>query len=161
MAIKLPLVIGTDGNLQQLQAGDTLNVPTAGASTFGVVNNEVGAIVIGTPVYAQASGAVKKAMANAVGTAKVEGLMFDITTAAAGTGNMATAGVLSATTAQWDAVAGTTGGLAFNTTYFLSPTTAGLLTATVPTTVGQLVVRVGRALSSTAMMIDIQDPILL
>ena len=39
-----------------------------------------------------------------------------------------------ATTAQWDAVAGTTGGLAFGANYFLSAGTAGLLTATAPTT---------------------------
>ena len=161
MAVKLPLVLGTNGLFQQLQAGDTLNVPTAGANAFTVTNSEAAAIVIGTPVYSFGAGQVKKGLASAAATSKIEGIMLSVSTAAAGTGSMATSGVLTATTAQWDAVAGTTGGLVFNTNYFLSPTTAGLMTATAPVTVGQNVTRIGRALSTTDMMIDIQDEILL
>lgn len=161
MTVRSPIVIGANGLFQQLQSGDTLNVPTSGANTIAMINNEVGAIVIGTPVYAQAAGAVKKALASAAATSKVEGLIYDVSIAASGSGQMATSGLLTATTAQWDAVAGTTGGLTFNTNYFLSPTTAGQLTATPPATVGQNVVRIGRALSTTTMMLDIQDEILL
>ena len=161
MALKKPLVVGTNGLPQQLQAGDTMDVPTSGANTMAVVNNEAGAVVIGAPMYYQAAGAVQKARANAVGTARVAGLMYDVSTAAAATGNMATDGVMSATTGQWDAVTGQTGGLTFNQIYFLDPATAGKLTITPPVTVGQLVVKIGIAKSSVDMLISIEPEILL
>lgn len=161
MAIKSPLVIGSNGLPQQLQSGDTLNVPTSGANTQALLNNEVGAIVIGTPVYAQAAGAVKKGQANAAATSRLIGLVFDASISAAASGAICTDGILSATTGQWDAVTGGTGGLVFGTLYFLDPATAGKLTATPPTTVGQFVVPVGIALSTTVMDVSIQNEILL
>ena len=162
MAVKLPLVIGSNGLPQQLQSGDTLNVPTSGANTQALTNNEAGAIVIGTPVYSQAAGAVKKAQANASGTSGVVGLVFDTSIGAAASGFIATDGILSATTGQWDAVVvGGAGGLVFNSNYFLDTATAGKLTTTPPTTVGQLVVRIGKALSTVLMDINVQDEILL
>ena len=118
------------------------------------------AIVIGAPVYAFAADQVKKGIATAKATAKLVGLGLDPTIAAAATGNIITSGILVATTAQWDAVAGTTGGLVFNTPYFLSAT-AGLLTAAPPVTVGQCVVLVGIALSTTELLVEIDPPILL
>jgi hypothetical protein len=162
MALKSPLVIGSDGLLQQLQAGDT--IATAGSTyTSRAVTNAEGAlaIVIGAPVYASAADAVKNAQANAKATAKLAGLGLDPTIAAAGTGNIITSGILVATTAQWDAVAGTTGGLVAGTYYFLSPTTAGKLTSTPPTTVGQVNVLVGIALSTTELELELTAPILL
>ena len=161
MAIKSPLVMGSNGLPQQLQSGDTLNVPVSGANTQALTNAEAGAVVIGAPVYAFGAGTVKKAQANAASTANVLGLMFDVSTAAAGSGQVCTDGVLTATTGQWDAVAGTTGGLAFGVRYFLDPATAGHITATPPTTVGQLVVSIGVALSTTLLLVDIKEPILL
>jgi hypothetical protein len=161
MPARLPLVIGATGFPQQLQSGDTLNVPSSGTTNTPVTNSEATAVVIGAPVYSFATGAVKKAQANAAGTSSVSGLMFDVSTAAAGVGQMATSGDLSATTTQWDAVTGQTGGLTFNSVYFLDPTTAGKMTVTPPTTVGQSLVRLGKAISTTVMSIDINDPVLL
>lgn len=162
MAIKIPLVLGADGLPQQLQAGDTSAAAGATYLSRAVTNSEGAApIVIGAPVYAFAADGVKKAQANAKATSKLAGLGLDATFAAGAVGNIITGGVLVATTAQWDAVAGTAGGLAFGTIYFLDPATAGKITATPPTTVGQCVTIVGIALSATELELQISQPILL
>ena len=162
MAIKAPLVMGSDGLPQQLQPADSL--ASAGATYISrtVTNSEgASAIVIGAPVYAFAADAVKKAQANAKATSKLAGLGLSTTTAAGALGDIISEGVLVATAVQWDAVAGTTGGLAFGTIYFLDPVTSGKLTATPPSTVGQCVVVIGVALSTTELDLQISLPILL
>lgn len=156
MALKKAVVVGTDGRLQQLQAGDTLS----GASETGQINQTAGAALLaGNAVYTSGVNAINKAAAGASGTKDVLGL----TTAAisnAASGQVQTNGFLTLTTTQWDAITGATGGLTANAIYFLSAT-AGLLTTTVPTTVGQWVAEVGRAISTTDMLIDVRTPILL
>jgi hypothetical protein len=162
MAIRNPLVLGADGLAQALQSGDTISATISTASIRAVTNGEsAAAITIGTPVYASAADVVKRAQANAKTTSKLAGLIYDSTIAAAGVGNVAQSGVLVATAVQWDAVAGTTGGLTFNTTYFLDPATAGKITATPPTTAGQCNVVVGTAISPTELELQIAQPILL
>ena len=162
MATRIPLVIGSNGLPQQLQASDSISTPTSQTSVRQQLNGEAStAVVAGMAVYVSAAGTVKRAQANAASTAQVAFLAYDASTAAAASGNMADKGVLTLTTAQWDAVAGTTGGLTFATNYFLSATTAGMLTATAPTTVGQLNVLIGEALSTTDMLLILAPPILL
>lgn len=162
MALKIPVVIGSDGLLQQLQSADTINISSANYSARTITNGEgAAAIVIGAPVYATAADTVKKAQANAKSTSQLMGLGLDATIAAAGVGTIITGGTLVATTTQWDAVAGTTGGLVFATRYFLDPATAGKITSTVPTTVGQTVTQVGIALSTTELELQIVAPVLL
>lgn len=161
MALKKPIVLYS-GQLAQLQAGDVLSVPgVAGGDVVSQTNDEVGSIVICTVVYNDAADGVKKAKADASGTAKAIGLVLDATIASAAAGFIQVNGVMSATTGQWDTAFGTTGGLTFGTAYYLSPTTAGLGTATAPTTVGQYVQRLGIAISTTEFLVDIQPPILL
>jgi len=58
-------------------------------------------------------------------------------------------------------VTGETGGLTPGAVYYLDPDTPGNLTQTAPTTTGDFVVRVGRAISATAMEISVSQPILL
>jgi hypothetical protein len=154
MAVRKPLV-QVAGIISQLPAGDSISVPITGAIEIVQTNDESGSIVIGTPVYNDAAGGVKKAKADAIGTTKVMGLVSDVTIAASGTGQIATSGILTATTGQWDAVLGTSGGLAFGTVYYLSAATAGLGTSTAPSTTGQYVQRLGIALSTVDMKIDI------
>lgn len=161
MAVKKPLVMGANGKIQQLQSADSITVATTAADVVTRTNGEAGSIVIGTPVYDSAAGTVKKAQANAAGTSTVTGLVYDTSIATGVTGQIVTDGLLTATTTQWDAVAGTTGGLTFNTTYFLDPSTAGKITSTVPTTVGQLVVEIGVAWSTTDLNVNIKSEILL
>lgn len=161
MALRKPIVINA-GQFQQLQAGDTLDAPQSGGDQIVLTNDEVGAVVIGAPVYIDAVAGFKKAQANAAGTANTRGLVAQSPSiGAAATGPVQTDGALSATTAQWDAVTGQVGGLTFNTTYYLDPATAGKLTITAPTTVGQLVQKVGVGISTTIMNVEIGSPVLL
>ena len=162
MTIRLPLVLGADGLPQQLQSGDSISSPTNAPSIRSVTNGKSSTtITIGMAVYASAADTVKRGQANAKSTSGIVGLVYDTSIAAAAAGNVAESGVLIATTTQWDAVAGTTGGLVFNNLYFLDPATAGKITATVPATVGQSLTLIGRALSTTELLILIGQPILL
>lgn len=71
-------------------------------------------------------------------------------------------GVLSLTTAEWDAVLSTEGGLTTGATYWLAasfPGNAGNLTPTRPTASGTFAVQVGMASSPTDMVIQIGFPI--
>lgn len=116
---------------------------------------------IGSPVYISGSGAFKRSLANSYATSGVIGLATAAITSSS-SGYIATQGVLTLTTGQWDAiVTGESGGLTAGSLYFVDPTTIGNLTSTVPTTVGQVIVCVGRALSSTTLLIEMQEPILL
>lgn len=150
-----------NGEIQALQSGDDISAPITGATEITLVNDNAGAIVIGTPVYMTAASHVDKAKADAAGTSTVIGLVAKTSIATTASGAVAVSGVLTATTTQWDAVAGTTGGLIFGTRYYLSAGTAGLLTATAPTTAGQYVQRVGIAISTIDMRLDIGPRILL
>jgi len=150
MAVKKPLVL-TNGQIEQLQSTDSL----ASVDLLQMINGNAGTIVIGTAVYTSANGTVDKARGNAVGTVNVIGLVGDTSILAAGSGGIQMDGILTATTGQWDAVAGTTGGLTRDVIYYLSSATAGLLTSTAPTTVSEFVVPVGIAISTTELKIEI------
>jgi hypothetical protein len=160
MALRKPLVLNA-GQIQQLQSADTLDAVQSGGDTLTQTNDEAGAIVIGTPVYNDANDGVKKAKADASGTKDVVGLVRDTSITNATTGAIQISGVLSATTGQWDAVFGTSGGLTRGTRYYLSAGTAGLGTATAPSTVGQYVVELGIAVSTTELLLSVFRPILL
>ena len=64
-------------------------------------------------------------------------------------------GVVTLSTVEWDAVAGTTGGLTSGTNYFLDSATAGLITATEPSLQGQVSLPVLQALSATTATVDV------
>jgi hypothetical protein len=76
-------------------------------------------------------------------------------------GPLQNGGVFTMPTASWDAICGTSGGLTFNTVYYLSPTTAGFYTSVAPTTTGQFVVPVLVGLSPTQAQITLIPPIAL
>ena len=156
MAVQKPLVI-ISGQIQQIPAGDTLS---AAASEVDVVSLTAGATVVALcPVYISAANEFNKAAANASGSAKVIGFAQDAINAAA-SGLIQTDGIITGTTGEWDAVAGTTGGLTAGTAYFLSGT-AGLITDTAPSTSGHRIVKVGTAISTTDLEISISDSTLL
>ena len=161
MAIRQPIVMN-NGVMQQLQAGDAISVPANTPSIRSITNAESSvAVVFGTPLYASAADQSKRAQANTMTTATVTGLVYDPTIAAGATGYQASSNVLVGTTAQWDVVAGTTGGLAFGQRYFLDPSNVGKITSTAPTSAGQYVVLIGIAISTTELELKIGDPILL
>jgi hypothetical protein len=137
---------------------DSYGRATAGSNTnpentqSSATNGEASSIAICRAVYTSGSGQVKLANANSSGTMNAIGLVADTSISSSATGNLATSGVLTATTTQWDAVTGQTGGLTFNATYYLSNATNGALTSTAPTS--GYVVRVGTALSTTKMELN-------
>jgi hypothetical protein len=63
-------------------------------------------------------------------------------------------GVVKLTTEQWDAVAGTSGGLSGGTLYYVSQASPGFLTDVAPTT-GQSSIQVGSALNATDLLLTI------
>ena len=157
MAVRKPLVI-VDGQIQQLQSGDS--IASSEVSQVSLTNNNAAAIPIVAPVYADGAGTVDYAQADAIGTSEVVGLAV-AEIAIAGSGFVQTDGVITATTGEWDIVTGESGGLVADTVYWLDPDTAAKLTITPTSTDTQLVVRVGKGLSTTQMLIAIQPPILL
>src|SRR5690554_5822538 len=119
MAQRRPLVM-IDGYRQELPVGDTL-VGASPAHTIAMTNGNASSIVRGAPVYVSGAGEVDLAQANADGTSRVLGLVANATVAASGSATIQTDGVLTGSTAEWDAVAGTTDGLTAGAQYILSP----------------------------------------
>lgn len=159
MPARKPLVI-VDGQIEQIQSGDTLDAVVAEQETIILTNDEASPIVIGTPVYIDAANGCKKSKADALGTAAIIGLVKDVSIGAGSPGDVVTSGLIVATTAQWNTVCGTVG-LVPGSTYFLSDATVGKLTAVAPTSVGSFVIAVGVAISTTDLKIDVEPSILL
>lgn len=67
------------------------------------------------------------------------------------------AGPVELTHAQWDAIAGTSGGLVPNTPYFLSAATGGFITSVAPSASGSIALQVGVAISSTVLVVQIHN----
>jgi hypothetical protein len=160
MALRKPLVI-VSGQIQQLQAGDTLDASANEVDVVTMTNGNAGAIVIGQPVYVSAAGSVDLAQADASATVEILGLVKSTSITASASGSIQTDGILAATTGQWDVVTGGSGGLTAGSIYYLDQDTAGNLTTTPPTAAGDFVVRVGLALSTTELDITTSEPILL
>lgn len=129
----------------------------ASPATPGVMTNGTGSPVAAmTPVYGPSSGFLL-AKADTRAHATVVGLL-QTDVAAGADGAVQTDGPIVGTTAQWDAVAGTSGGLAAGTNYYLSAATAGRITSTPPSSPGQQLVLIGFAMSSTQLRLMIMPP---
>ena len=161
MTLREPLVI-ISGQVQQLPAGDTINGATSAATNlFEATNNQGSTINVCMAVYVDAADSVKLASANSATLSVFAGLVAGANIGTGNTGNIQFGEVLTANTAQWDAVTGDSGGLTAGTLYYLSPTVSGNLTVNAPTTVNQYVVPVGRAINATDMNIYQRGSILL
>lgn len=125
------------------------------------INDNAGTINIAQPVYVKSDGDVDLAKADTAATTNVGGLVADPTIATTTTGVIATRGILTATTAQWDAVTGDTGGLTPGSFYYLDAATAGKLTKIPTETTGEYVAQVGQAVSTVQLVINIEQTILL
>lgn len=102
------------------------------------------AVAVGDAVYLTATGTVDRARANALATMPVVGVVQSkpsATTCLVQTG---------------DALGGYAG-LTVDAFYYASPTTPGALTATVPTTIGQVVQQVGFARTATTLVVSLGD----
>lgn len=94
MAKKKPLVLDSNNQPQQLQAGDYI-----GDESFIVLTNgEAGTVVIGAPVYISAADTAKKAKADAAGTLPCLALVADTTILTSVTGNYQAEGIMTLTT---------------------------------------------------------------
>lgn len=142
MALKLPLVL-TNGQIEQLQTGDTVSLPASDITlTAGATGPSIRDVM-----YVSAAGIVSKAQANAQATSQAFG--FAIAAAAGGAAcTVRTDGTLTGFTA-----------LTAGSPVFLDITTAGAITQTAPSTVGQFVTRLGIAINTTDIEIEIQAPI--
>lgn len=137
---KKPLVIGSQGQIQQLQAGDV----TPSVDQFDATNGDAAPHLPGMAVYISASDTVKAAIATSYAEATVAAFATG-TVAASAIGSYQAGGRLDIFT-----------GLTPGNVYFLSPTVAGGITSTPPTTVGQWISRVGQAFSATALDVEIE-----
>lgn len=136
---------------------DLGRVPSAsGGNITPLQSNEAGTITRGQPVYSDGEGTVRLACANNMNTSVVVGAVATASLAQGDIGDIALAGSVLATTAEWDAVCGTTGGLVHNTDYYLSQATPGRLTAT-PPTAGE-VVKFLRGITPTLGLLIIEPP---
>jgi len=163
MPVVVPVVRdATTGLVRNIQAGETMTVFAALADVRQGTSGEASAaMTAGMPVIINSSSKHVRAIATSVAAGKALALVLDPSIPANGTGNFLFNGILSLTTAQWDAIAGTTGGLTPGQDYFLSATTAGNLTATPPTTAGSTVItKLGTALSATDLGVAPQAPFL-
>lgn len=159
MAIQRPVFINTTtGELQRFGATDTIFEVDYLVST----NNTGAPLVIGTPVYQSGTAdEVGLADADALATAKVIGLVADVSIADTASGNVQTDGRLSATTGQWDVVTGQVGGLTPGAKYYLSAGTPGQMTVTPPSADGNVIAPLGTAKSPTEFEITIGTRIVL
>jgi hypothetical protein len=111
-----------------------------GASLTGTYDCDAG-VAVGDWVYVDAAGLAQQARANAAGTVGAIGIVTAKPTYA--TATVQFAGEVT--------LAGLTAGAA----YYLSAATAGAMTDTAPSTVGQFVQRLGRAKSATVLLIQV------
>ena len=118
-----------------------------------MTNGMGSSIAIGRAVYVSGDETVSLAVANSGTTKNVVGMVFDGSINAAASGLIATSGAVTATTAQWDAVTGQSGGLTPGAKYYLSNVTAGAITTTAPAT--GYVCPLGIATSDTTFILNI------
>jgi hypothetical protein len=139
---------GTDSELEALD--DRIDVLEAAFGLQSALFDSTTAA--GAPLYVSSSGHVERANAGALATSDVVGLAYEAVTSGQ-TGQYLQNGFL--TLADWSAIIGSAN-LTAGTRYFLD-TTTGQLTATAPSTIGQVVVWVGTAVSTTRMNIRIHQ----
>lgn len=142
----------TPNAIGRMQDGDTLE--GGSSTTILTANNQGTTMTIGQAVYVSGDDHVSLARADMLPTSRVVGLVESITITNGSPGNIKTAGPLIASTGQWDAVTGQTGGLTPAKIYFLSNTVSGRITVTPPTT--GVVIQLGVAKDETTFVIDIK-----
>mgnify|MGYP006283583929 CR=1 FL=1 len=152
MATKKPLVI-TNGQIERLQSGDRIDL----GNSSNRQNDSGNTINKCAPVYVTGNNA-NLAQADSQSTVRVAGLA-EADTANGNVVTVITDNIFEATTGEWDTVTGETGGLTPGADYWLSATTAGQLTQNAPDADGEFVQKVGHALSTTELDIEIGQPV--
>jgi len=150
MALRKPLVV-IQGQKQELPAGDTLDAPVTGVGVSQMTNGNAGAISKGQVVYINGANSVDLAKADALGTSNpTYRFVRSSSIAPAAIGDIQHDGVLDGFT-----------GLTPGAKQCLSAATAGLRTEVAPTGAGEVVILLGKAISTTEIEIEISDTVLL
>lgn len=155
MAVKKVLVLSDSGSPEELQNGDSIQT---GAALPSANNANAGIATKGMVVYPSSDTNVDLAQANAQGTTKALGLCNTDSVNNGASMDIITEGAITCTLAQWDAIAGTSGGLDEGETYFLSPDNAGQLIASSAVSgisTGQFVAALGYAMNTVTMIVRI------
>lgn len=137
--------------LNLVEAIDALATPD-----FELRNISGTAIAKLSPVVLTGSSTVILANGSSLALSRVLGLAMGAIAPGA-IGGVRRDGVISGTVGEWDAIAGTTGGLVAGSYYFLNVSEAGKITSSPPNS-GQLV-KLGIAKSSTELVLDISEPV--
>jgi len=156
-----PLVL-VDGEYTQMPVGDLIDPaclpepeapPAVDFSLVELENDTAFTRPILTPVYVKSNGKFADADTDTNQKADVVGLTVE-SIASAASGDVKTSGPIEATTAQWDAQTGGSGGLVAGSDYYLRAT--GGLSAT---PAGPHVVKLGKAVSSTKLLLRVEPPV--
>lgn len=134
-------------------------VAATNAVTEQLENGTVSAISIGRAVYISGNGEFSLALANNIATSKVVGFVAATSIGAGAIGPVIIDGIVEATTGQWDAVTGQSGGLTAGAEYYLSNLTGGAITTSAPTT--GVHAPVALALTTTKLKVDIKRVVIL
>lgn len=154
--LRKPLVL-LNGLEFQLPSSDLLDALSLGVG-FEAANTFPTNAVKATPVVMGVNG-FSPARANAIGTAFVVGLVAADSIGPSSAGMIQAEGLFSATINQWNVITGLSGGLVPGQSYYLSPNPAGRITTVPPGETGSFLVRLGRAVTPTQMILSIQPPI--
>ena len=156
-ALAIMSAAGTPGPTGPTGAtGGTADFTSAVVNGEGATSLVAGMVVCGNVAVADS---VVRAKADSMTTSRVFGIWVSASTPAGGTGNAAHTGLITLTTAQWDAVVtGQVGGLTPWTVYYLSAATAGFLTVMAPGA-GNVVAIIGTAISTTELRFLLQTPV--
>jgi hypothetical protein len=138
---------------------DEVTLKNLGRWTEQVENASGGPVTIGQVVRLKSTGKFDLALANNFTTSEILGLVADAIINNGVTGTIQIAGPIETTTLIWDSLTGQTGGLTPNTIYYLNETINGSLTIIPPTTEDSCVVRVGKALTTTKLLLYPHEPI--
>jgi hypothetical protein len=145
MALKKPIVLGSNGLLEELQSTDYIY--DASPNIISIIAGE--ALAINDVVYIKSSDSrAYKARADAEGTMSAIGVAIQAATAAGETISVQLTNVLSGFT-----------GLTPAAVYFVSSVTAGAISTSIPSGVGSVVQSIGKALTATELLITPGTPI--
>ena len=139
-----------------------VDAQTAAKDAFllhNAVADNSGVVLAGTAVYLKAAGTFADADSDGATALRVAIGLLTTGGADSVAYDIALPGSkLTLTTAEWDAASDTTGGLTAGLKYYLSDAAAGqLIETTPPGTTGDTMMMVGIALSTTTMLIKMDD----
>lgn len=133
---------------------------SAGAA-FSKINGEAGSIVKGMAVYIPEAAPTTclKSTATSYAASCVSGVVNDPVGLPGVSTTLTSKGIVENTTTDWDIITGETGGLRAGKDYFLRTNSFGGISSTPPFGDGLFIVKVGKALSATALDVNIEPPI--